>query len=137
MDTEKRLVAFQTSRTDNQNHRHSNGGHRRFLGYNRPLQDYFDDSWVMDEDPETGDALPDEDWQLIDSGGNVILRGRDAIECETGVLDFDGIYDTVVVKRLEDCDENELMLTAETRIYVDKEILEYAHRMLDNCRLAK
>lgn len=137
MDTEKRLVAFQTSRTDNQNHRHSNGGHRRFLDYDRPLQYYFDNCWVMGEDPETRDALPDEDWQLIDSGGNVILRGRDAIECETGVLDFDGIYDTVVVKRLEDCDENELRLIAEAWNYVDKEILEYANRMLDNCRLTK
>lgn len=66
-----------------------------------------DDDILITED-EDGNTLPDSEWQLLDSGDNVILTGRDEIEASTGVLDYDGEYDKWVVKNIEDCSDEEL-----------------------------
>lgn len=65
------------------------------------------DGMVINKD-ENDVLLPDNEWQYIDSGGNVILQGRDEIEAYTGVVDYDGDYDKYVIKRLADCDEKEI-----------------------------
>lgn len=105
-----------------------NAGHKTYVGTVNDLSDCFGDSIVFSED-ENGNPLPDSDWQLVDSGGNVILSGRDEIESETGILDWDGEYDTDIVRYLEDCDDDEYQLildTAERGGYVEEPVLAYA-----------
>ena len=61
---------------------------------------------IVSED-ENGNTLPDDDWKLIDTGSNVILKGRDEIEAMTGRLEWDTIYDTDYVTTTDDLSEKE------------------------------
>lgn len=105
-----------------------NAGQKTYVGTVNDLSDCFGDSIVFSED-ENGDKLPDSEWQLVDGGGNVILSGRDEIESDTGILDWDGEYDTDIVRYLEDCDDDEYQLildTAERGGHVEEPVLAYA-----------
>lgn len=73
------------------------------------LQECFRDATIKNID-EDGNPLPDADWQLLDRGGNVVLQGREAIESSTGILEWDGVYDTDIVKKLTDCSAQEYKL---------------------------
>ena len=83
----------------------NNAGHKTYVGTVNDLSDCFGDSIVFSED-ENGKPLPDSEWRLVDGGGNVILTGRDEIESETGILDWDGEYDTDIVRNLSECDDD-------------------------------
>lgn len=116
-----------------------NAGHKTYVDTVSSLADCFGDSFVFSEDPN-GNALPDSEWQLIDGGGNVILEGRDEIESETGVLDWDGDYDTDIVRRISECDDDEYQLildAAERGEYVDEVPLAYACSALDKLLATK
>ena len=105
----------------------NNAGHKTYEGTVNELSDCFGDSIVISED-ENGKPLPDSEWQLVDGGGNVILSGRDEIESETGILDWDGEYDTDIVRKLSECDDDEYQLildAAERGAYVEKDVLAY------------
>ena len=105
----------------------NNAGHKTYEGTVNELSDCFGDSIVISED-ENGKPLPDSEWQLVDDGGNVILTGRDEIESETGILDWDGEYDTDIVRHLSECDDDEYQLifdAAERGEYVEKVVLAY------------
>lgn len=105
-----------------------NAGHKTYIGTVNDLSDCFGDSTIISED-ENGKPLPDSKWQLVDGGGNVILLGRDEIESDTGVLDWDGEYDTDIVRHLSECDDDEYQLildAAERGEYVEKTVLAYA-----------
>ena len=111
----------------------NNAGHKTYVGTVNELSDCFGDSIVISED-ENGKTLPDSEWQLVDSGSNVILSGRDEIESETGILDWDGEYDTDIVRHLSECDDYEYQLildAAERGAYVEKDVLAYACSALD------
>lgn len=111
----------------------NNAGHKTYVGTVNDLSDCFGDSIVFSED-ENGNPLPDSEWQLVDGGGNVILTGRDEIESETGILDWDGEYDTDIVRHLSECDDDEYQLildAAERGEYVEKVVLAYACSALD------
>ena len=113
--------------------RFNNAGHKTYVGTVNELSDCFGDSIVISED-ENGKTLPDSEWQLVDSGSNVILSGRDEIESETGILDWDGEYDTDIVRHLSECDDDEYQLildAAERCEYVEKAVLAYACSALD------
>lgn len=113
--------------------RFHNAGHKTYVGTVNSLSDCFGDSGIISED-ENGTPLPDSEWQLMDSGGTVVLSGRDEIEAETGILDWDGEYDTDIVRYLSECDDDEyqMILDAEERgAYVDKDVLAYACSALD------
>lgn len=103
------IVAFHVGRGG----RFNNGGYKTFNPNIQSLQDCFGDAMIIDTDPETDEQLPDNEWLLIDSGGNEILHGREEIESKTGVLDWDTIYDTDIVRNIEDCTEEELQLIYE------------------------
>lgn len=106
----------------------NNAGHKTYVGTVNDLSDCFGDSIVFSED-ENGNPLPDSEWRLVDGGGNVILSGRDEIESDTGILDWDGEYDTDIVRYLEDCDDDEYQLildTAERGGHVEEPVLAYA-----------
>lgn len=108
--------------------RFHNSGHKTYVGTVNSLSDCFGDAFLISED-ENGNTLPDSEWQLIDSGSNVILSGRDEIESETGILDWDGGYDTDIVRYLSECDDDEYQMildAAERGEYVDKPVLAYA-----------
>lgn len=97
------------------------------------LQDCFGDATIWSED-ENGNKLPDDEWQIIDSGDNVILTGRELIESSTGVLDWDGLYDTDIVKPVSECTEDELtiLLTAILdKIPMNKNITHYVLDILE------
>lgn len=98
------IVAFHIGRGGRSN----NAGHKSFMPFVSKLQDCFgDNSFIIDED-EDGNTLPDEKWQLLDGGSNVILEGREAIESETGILEWDTIYNTDIVRYIEDCTDEEM-----------------------------
>ena len=108
--------------------RFNNAGHKTYVCSVNDLSDCFGDSFLISED-ENGKTLPDSEWRLVDGGGNVILSGRDEIESDTGILDWDGEYDTDIVRYLEDCDDDEYQLildTAERGGYVEEPVLAYA-----------
>ena len=110
-----------------------NAGHKTYVGTVNELSDCFGDSIVISED-EHGKTLPDSEWKLVDSGSNVILSGRDEIESETGILDWDGEYDTDIVRKLSECDDDEYQLildAAERGEYVEKVVLAYVCSALD------
>ena len=110
-----------------------NAGHKTYVGTVNDLSDCFGDSIVFSED-ENGNKLPDSEWQLVDGGGNVILSGRDEIESDTGILDWDGEYDTDIVRHLSECDDDEYQMildAAERGEYVEKAVLAYACSALD------
>lgn len=105
----------------------NNAGHKTYEGTVNDLSDCFGDSSIIWED-ENGKPLPDSEWQLMDGGGNVILTGRDEIESETGILDWDGEYDTDIVRKLSECDDDEYQMIldiAERGGYVEKDVLAY------------
>ena len=105
-----------------------NAGHKTYEGTVNSLADCFGDSFIISED-ENGHALPDSEWQLIDGGGNVILTGRDEIESDTGILDWDGEYDTDIVCHISECDDDEFQMildAAERGEYVEEVPLAYA-----------
>ncbi len=105
----------------------NNAGHKTYVGTVNGLSDCFGESSIIDVD-DNGDKLPDSKWQLIDGGGNVILTGRDKIESETGILDWDGEYDTDIVRKLSECDDDEYQMildTEERGAYVEKNVLAY------------
>ena len=106
----------------------NNAGHKTYVGTVNELSDCFGDSIVISDD-ENGKTLPDSEWKLVDSGSNVILSGRDEIESETGILDWDGEYDTDIVRKLSECDDEEYQLildTAERGGHVEEPVLAYA-----------
>ena len=112
--------------------RFHNAGHKTYVGTVNDLSDCFGESFIISED-ENGKTLPDSEWRLED-GGNVILSGRDEIESETGILDWDGEYDTDIVRHLSECDDHEYQLildAAERGAYVEKDVLAYACSALD------
>ena len=118
---EDKIVAFHVGRGG----RFHNQGHKSFMPHVNRLSDCFtNDSFIMEKNSE-GDTLPDEEWLLCDNGGNVILKGRDNIESETGILDWDGEYDTDIIKYVSECDENELrlLLQAYEKQELDEDIL--------------
>lgn len=105
----------------------NNAGHKTYVGTVNELSDCFGDSIVISED-ENGKPLPDSEWRLVDGGGNVILSERDEIESETGILDWDGEYDTDIVRKLSECDDDEYQMildAAERGAYVEKDVLAY------------
>lgn len=105
-----------------------NAGYKTYQGTVNSLADCFGDAFLISED-ENGKPLPDDEWQLVDGGGNAILTGRDEIESETGVLDWDGEYDTDIVRHISECDDDEYQMildAAERGEYVDEIALAYA-----------
>lgn len=110
-----------------------NAGHKTYVGTVNDLSDCFGDSIIFSED-ENGKTLPDSDWRLVDGGGNVILSGRDEIESETGILDWDGEYDTDIVRYIEDCTDEEYQLIIDAynnHCYVDEDVLIFACNAMD------
>lgn len=108
--------------------RFNNAGHKTYVGTVNKLSDCFGDFCNIIDVDENGNPLPDSEWQLEDGGGNVILSGRDEIESETGILDWDGEYDTDIVRKLSECDDDEYQMildTEERGAYVEKNVLAY------------
>ena len=111
-----------------------NAGHKTYVGTVNGLSDCFGESTMLISEDENGKPLPDSEWRLMDGGGNVILSGRDEIESETGILDWDGEYDTDIVRHLSECDDDEYQLildAAERGEYVEKVVLAYVCSALD------
>ena len=108
----------------------NNPGYKSFNPYVHSIQDLFEDGFLNCED-EDGNELPDEEWTLTDQGGNIILEGRQEIESPVGILEWDTIYDTDIVKYIEDCTKEEIELIMEA--YRNQEIEdENLMELIDN-----
>ena len=83
--------------------------YKSFNPYVHSIQDLFVDGFLNFED-ENSNPLPDNEWTLTDQGGNIILEGRQEIESPVGILEWDTICDTDIVKYIEDCTEEEIEL---------------------------
>lgn len=117
MKANEYIVAFHIGRGG----RFHNPCHKSFMPYVSKLSDCFSESSIILKEDEDGNPLPDEKWELIDGGGNTILEGREKIESDTGILDWDGEYDTDIVQYLDECtlDEIEIIYQA----YLDEEYM--------------
>ena len=91
---------------------HHNPGYKTYNPYVHSIQDLSVYGFLHCED-EDGNPLPDDEWTLTDQAGNIILEGRKEIESPVGVLEWDGIYDTDIVRYLEDCTKEEMELVME------------------------
>ena len=124
MNASEYIVAFNIGRGG----RFHNPGHKTYNPYITKLSDCFGDNFFIFSEDEDGNPLPDEDWKLVDGGSNVILRGREYIESDTGVLDWDGEYDTDIVKYLSDCLDSEIDIIYQAYLndeYMDDELKDY------------
>lgn len=130
------IVAFHMGRGG----RFHNPGHWSFMPHIKKLSDCFSETSIISQEDEEGNSLPDEQWQLIDGGGNVILEGRNKIESTTGILDWDGGYDTDIVKYLSECDENEIDIIYQAYLkeeYMDEELKDYICSQKGKHRISK
>lgn len=92
-------------------HHFGGGGNNhkmKFVGENKSLIDFLEEGDIIVSTDEEGNELPDEEWQWIDGGGNVLLEGRENIYSQTGRLDRDWMYDTVDVIDINDLDQREI-----------------------------
>lgn len=117
MNQKQITVAFHIGRGG----RFGNPGHKSFNPNVTSLQDCFPESSMIIDLDENDNALPDEQWKLIDGGDNVVLEGREAIESETGILEWDYDYNTDIVKYIEECTDEELELIY--KAYLNGEML--------------
>lgn len=90
---------------------HRNGlyGHLTFIdeeNFQELLARCMDVCTIWNTD-EYGNPLPDAYWELLDQAGNTILEGRDEIEALTGVLEWDGNWDTDYVTTTDNLNERE------------------------------
>lgn len=109
---------------------HQNPGYKTYNPYVKTLQDLSVYGFLNCED-EDGNTLPDDEWTLTDQGGNIILEGRQEIESPVGVLEWDGIYDTDIVRYIEDCDDEEIDILYNELInykYMDDDVADYVCR---------
>lgn len=121
-----------------------NGGHKTFYGF-KNINEFTDNLFLTVEDEsdleyEIGDRInllekfqecrEDLDFdffaklklttgKLVWIDHNRSEVGLDYINDGTGTIDLDGIYDTTICKRLEDCDENELQMILDANLYMD------------------
>ena len=110
--------------------RFNNGGHKTYIPTIHSVQDCISHEGTIISKDEDGNMLPDAEWQYVDGGSNIILQGRDAIEAKTGTIDYDGDYDTYIIKELEDCDDDEIDILYDaykegTGFSRDNEIYDY------------
>ena len=68
----------------------------------------FDTTSVYDDETDTEVELPEDEWNYHDAGGKILVQGRDAMEADTGFLDFDGLYDADYVKTTDELDDKEI-----------------------------
>lgn len=114
--------------------------------FGKKLSDYFYycDLFLHSEDEE-GNDLPDDEWVLSTGSGTPILEGRENIESETGILDVDGDYDTIIVKKLDDLYEEEIEILRDyylndgyTDAYCIDDVLEVlGYKEISNIKMYK
>lgn len=68
----------------------------------------FEVNSVYDEETDTEKDLPEEEWYLYDAGNKILVQGKEAMEAETGCLDWDGEYDTDYVKTTDELNDKEI-----------------------------
>ncbi len=84
-----------------------NAGYKEYRPGITTIQECFGEADLINQD-EDGNELPGNQWALIDAAsGIVLMEGRNEIESATGVLDWDGEYDTDIVKPISDCADDE------------------------------
>jgi hypothetical protein len=76
-----------------------NAGHLTFIGA-------YDFQWVIDHAVNDGKVLLEGN-RIETETGRVLLDGEDAVNAKTGVLDFDGEYDTDYTTTADDLTERE------------------------------
>ena len=112
---------------------HNNPGYKSFNPYVKTIQDIYNsvDNCFINCEDEDGNPLPDDEWTLTDQEGNIILEGRQEIESPVGILEWDGIYDTDIVRYIEDCTDDEIEILYNELInykYMDDDVADYVCR---------
>lgn len=90
------------------------------------LIDSFDgNAWLVSTDMDGG-LLPDDKWSIIDRGGNHLIDGRESVESQTGVLEYEGNH--YIVKRLTDITQEDVRVILEADLNgmdIDHMVLSY------------
>ena len=68
----------------------------------------LDKTSEYDEVTDTEKEIPEDEWNYHDCGGKILVEGREAMESNTGTLEWDGLYDTDIVTTTEDLSDAEL-----------------------------
>lgn len=68
----------------------------------------LDKTSEYDEATDTEKEIPEDEWNYHDCGGKILVEGREAMEADTGILDWDGLYDTDIVTTTDDLSDAEL-----------------------------
>lgn len=68
----------------------------------------LDKTSEYDEETGTEKEIPEDEWNYHDCGGKILVEGREAMESDTGTLDWDGLYDTDIVTTTDDLSDAEL-----------------------------
>lgn len=107
-------------------------GHKTFINdisdFHRLLCNVADRLFKVDTDGH-GKPLPNGDFRLVTDDWRVVVPNREVYASSTGVLDFDGIYDTWIVQSVCECDKEEFDIILNYYCaggYVDAEVLRYA-----------
>ena len=123
-DYKNTLVVFHIGRGG----RFNNGGYYTFLDDVEDFGDLISQRqqylFPHDED-ENGNPLPQNEQYYTDEAGNIMLNGCE-IDSKTGILDWDGDYDTDLVCKLCDCTSNAEQ--ALLRAYKNGDISKYDSR---------
>lgn len=107
-------VCFHIGHGYSRSGKYYNQGYKTYVPYVESISELFGNAVIEDYD-EDGNPLPDVLWKLMDSTRDkVLLTGRVEIENETGILEWDGPYNTDIVQSIHDCtkDDNELLIEA-------------------------
>ena len=107
-------------------------GHKTFIrdirDFHQLLCNVADRLFKVDTDGH-GTPLPNGEFRLVTESGREVVPNRAAYESSTGVLDFDGMYDTWIVQSVCECDREEFDIILNYYCaggYVDAEVLRYA-----------
>ena len=97
--------------------RFNNQGHLSFINednFQDLISDFkgganlFEVNSVYDEETDTEKDLPEEEWYLYDAGNKILVQGKEAMEADTGCLDWDGEYDTDYVTTTDELNDKEI-----------------------------
>lgn len=117
MNTERTIVAFHIGRGG----RFNNAGHKTFIG-EKNFQDLIsmNSEHLFEQNRENGKFCRK---YYTDLNGTVIVEADD-VNALVGSLNFDNDYDTDYCCYLDECDENELRIIAESDYWNKEALLE-------------
>lgn len=125
------IVAFHTGRGG----QFYNGGHKKFIG-EKTFQDLItmNDQHLFTQNRDEKGRFTK--LYITDQNGTTIVAAED-FASETGVLDFDGQYDTDAAVYIDDCDDEEIRMIAESNEYKSIDLIMWLENYNQDWKFSK